>query len=94
MIKVRDGLGGYFTDAGEKGGVCMIHQRYQPAGTSPAGQSQGTDSGTNDLLKKILESVLKTREALSLLAEAIPVVLKICAGESGWNRIVSKAAAV
>lgn len=71
----------------------MNHQRYQPAGTSPAGQSQGTDPGANDLLKKILESVLKTREARSLLAEAIPVVLKIWAGESGWKRIVSKAAA-
>ena len=45
------------------------------------------------MLNKILERVLQTREARSLLAEAVPVVLQTWAGGSGWRRIVSKVAA-
>jgi hypothetical protein len=71
----------------------MNDQRDQPTETLPVGQPQGTDPGFNELLNKILERALQTREARSLLAGAVPVVLKIWAGESGWRRIVSKVAA-
>lgn len=71
----------------------MNDQPEQPAETSPVGQPQGTDPGFNELLNKILERALQTREARSLLAGAVPVVLKTWAGESGWRRIASKMAA-
>lgn len=71
----------------------MNDQREQPAETLPAGQAHGTDPGFNVLLNKILERVLKTPEARSLLAEVIPVVLKTWEGGSSWRRIVSKVAA-
>ncbi len=71
----------------------MNDQRDQPAETSPVGQAHGTDPDFNVLLNKILERVLKTREARSLLAEVVPVVLKIWEGGSNWRRIVSKVAA-
>ncbi len=71
----------------------MNEQRDQAAETSPVGKPQGADPDFNELLNKTLERVLKTREARLLLVEAIPVVLKIWAGGSGWRRLVSKVAA-
>lgn len=71
----------------------MNNQGDQAEETSPAGKPQGADPGSNELLNKILERVLKTREARSLLVEAVPVVLKIWVGGSGWRRLVSKVAA-
>lgn len=71
----------------------MNDQREQPAETSPVGQPQGTAPGFNDLLNKLLERALQTREVRSLLADAVPVVLRAWAGESSWRRIASKVAA-
>ena len=70
----------------------MNDQRDQPAETSHAGQPQGVDRESNELLNKILGRILQTREARLLLAEAVPVVLQTLAGRSGWRRIVSKVA--
>jgi hypothetical protein len=71
----------------------MNDQREQPAETSPVGQPQETDPGFSDLWNKLLERVLQTREARSLMADAVPLVLKTWAGESGWRRIGSKVVA-
>jgi hypothetical protein len=71
----------------------MNDQRDQSAETSPVGTPQGADPGSEELLRKILERLLKTREARLVMAEAVPVMMNIWAGESGWRRIVSKLAA-
>ena len=62
------------------------------AETSPAGAQQDAKSGFNDSLNEILARVVQTREARSLLADTVPIVLKAWAGDSAWRKMVSKAA--